>query len=415
MRLFLAAHAQSSLGTGAAYVALVIVAYERFESPWAIALVLLAEFLPGVALGPIFGAAADRWSRRRCAITADLVRAVAFMALPFVDGVAATVAVAAVAGAGNALYRPAVMAAMPGMVRREDLPVASAAFGALTDIGYTAGPALAALAMLVTGAESALFVNGLTFVASAAVLARISFGAVAAPAEGGRAPSLLSAAAEGLRLAAARTGVRILILAPASVVLFAGLFNIGELLLAERELGAGGSGYSILVAIFGASVALGSITGARGGTSRELIRRYLAGFLLVGLGMGAAAFAPNLPVAAIDFAVAGFGNGLILVNERIILQRTVPDAIMARVFSVKETIEAAALSVAFVAGGVVASALPTRTIFLVAGGGVLLVWLVTTLALRRAMRHDPFEDAPRPDEPEQAVAQPEPYSVTSIS
>src|SRR3954452_22717932 len=40
-RAFLAAHAQSSIGTGAAAVALVVLAYDRFHSPWAITLVLL--------------------------------------------------------------------------------------------------------------------------------------------------------------------------------------------------------------------------------------------------------------------------------------------------------------------------------------------------------------------------------------
>ena len=60
----LAAVAQSVLGTGAGYVALLLVAYDRWRSPWAISLILLAEFLPPMLLGPVAGAAADRWSRR---------------------------------------------------------------------------------------------------------------------------------------------------------------------------------------------------------------------------------------------------------------------------------------------------------------------------------------------------------------
>src|ERR687892_1663308 len=89
-RAFFVAHAQSSLGTGAGYVALLVLAYERFESPWAISLILLADFLPAMFLGPIFGAAADRWSRRWCAATADVARALAFVSLAFFDGVAIT-------------------------------------------------------------------------------------------------------------------------------------------------------------------------------------------------------------------------------------------------------------------------------------------------------------------------------------
>jgi MFS family permease len=56
---------QSELGTGAAYVALLLVAYERLHSGWAIALVLLADFLSGIVLAAPFGALADRLPRRR--------------------------------------------------------------------------------------------------------------------------------------------------------------------------------------------------------------------------------------------------------------------------------------------------------------------------------------------------------------
>jgi hypothetical protein len=56
-RWFFAVLAQSSLGTGAAHVALMLIAYERFRSPWAISLVLLADMVPVMLLGPILGAA----------------------------------------------------------------------------------------------------------------------------------------------------------------------------------------------------------------------------------------------------------------------------------------------------------------------------------------------------------------------
>src|SRR2546423_13508095 len=79
-RRFFAAYAQSSLGNGAGYVALVVLAYDRWHSPWAITLVLMADFIPAMLLGPLFGAVADRWSRRRIAVLSDLMRAIAFVA-----------------------------------------------------------------------------------------------------------------------------------------------------------------------------------------------------------------------------------------------------------------------------------------------------------------------------------------------
>ena len=52
LRRFFASFFQSQVGNGAAYVALLLVAYHRFHSGWAISLVLLGEFLPGIALRP---------------------------------------------------------------------------------------------------------------------------------------------------------------------------------------------------------------------------------------------------------------------------------------------------------------------------------------------------------------------------
>ena len=40
-------------------------------------------------------------------------------------------------------------------------------------------------------------------------------------------------------------------------------------------------------------------------------------------------------IAALAFALAGFGNGLLLVYERLLIQAIVPDRLMARVFGVQ--------------------------------------------------------------------------------
>jgi MFS family permease len=98
-RAFLLTYAQSSLGTGAATVALFVIAYDREPSPWAITAVLLAYDLPPGILGPFVGALVDRVSRRWCVIAADLIRVGAFAGLAAVDSIEATVAFAFLAGA----------------------------------------------------------------------------------------------------------------------------------------------------------------------------------------------------------------------------------------------------------------------------------------------------------------------------
>jgi len=90
-RRFFAAHAQSCLGSGLAYVALPLLAYDRFGSAWAVVAVLLPDLLPAVVLGPLIGAS--------------------LMARFGIDGVfyfmaAAVLLLALVAGVGSLMRQP---------------------------------------------------------------------------------------------------------------------------------------------------------------------------------------------------------------------------------------------------------------------------------------------------------------------
>src|SRR3954453_8505625 len=124
-RRFFAAHKQSSLGTGAAYGALLLLAHNRFHSPWAITLVLLADFLPAIALGPLLGPAVDRFGRRRCAVIADAARALAFAGIWLAPSFPLPVGLGQGGGGGTALFKPGVPAGLPNLVDDERLPAAT--------------------------------------------------------------------------------------------------------------------------------------------------------------------------------------------------------------------------------------------------------------------------------------------------
>src|SRR5437667_1124401 len=139
-RRFFLAHLQSSLGTGMGYVALVLLALERFHSPWAVALVLGADLVPLMALGALLGALADRLPRRACAVGADLVRAAAFLGIALCGDLAATLVLAAAAGAANGVFSAAVLSGLPDLTGERHAPAATSLYGALNTLGITAGP-----------------------------------------------------------------------------------------------------------------------------------------------------------------------------------------------------------------------------------------------------------------------------------
>lgn len=384
-RAYYAVLAQSALGNGAAYIALLVVAYDRYHSAWAISLILFADFVPAMLLGPVFGAAADRWSRRNCLIVSDAVRGAAFLGIAIVDSFAATFVLALLAGTGTGLFNPASLAAVPSLVKPERLSAATALYGAITDLGFIAGPALAALLLLFGGPEVILYANAATFALSAVVLSRLRFGA-APPVEDESAPrpGLLREARQGLGVIAHMVGIRAVIVASGAMLLFAGLFNVAELPYATGELDAGSAGFGALTAIYGLGFVAGSLSGSRGGETPVLKRRFLGGLALVGAGFIAAGIAPGFATAVPAFALAGIGNGLILVYERLLIQTTVDDSVMARTFGVRDGLSAWAFAAAFLAAGGLIEALGVRTVLVVAGLGGLLVWAISSIALRHA-------------------------------
>lgn len=382
-RRFFGAYGQSALGNGAGYVALVVLAYGAWHSPWAISLVLLADFLPAMLFGPLFGAAADRWSRRRLAIISDVARGVAFIGVALTGEIWAIVAFALVAGAGAGISTPAVLAALPSLVEEKRLPAATSLYGALTDAGRALGPAVAALGLMVVSAEAVAAFNGVTFLLSALVLATIPFGERPRRSAAAQATGLLREAREGISATARMTGIRVLIGASSGLLLFAAMLNVTELLVAE-DLGSGDTGYSVLVAAAGIGFVAGSLAGANGAPVAELKRRYLGGILVMALGIALFAIAPIFFLALLGLGLTGVGNGLLLTHERLIFQKVVPDRLLGRAFALADTAGCWAFAIAFACAGALLAQIGTEALLLGAAGGAGLIWLGAAFLLRGA-------------------------------
>lgn len=396
-RAFLLTYAQSSLGTGAAAVALFVLAYDRKPSPWAITAVLLAYDLPPGLLGPFVGALVDRVSRRWCVIAADLIRVGAFAGIAVVNSLEATVAFAFVAGAATALYRPAALAALPSLVPGERLPVVTSLYGSLTDVGRTAGPALAAVGFPLFGGEGIMLINAATFAISALVLSTLSFGEKLEGEEPADGRSFVREVREGLAVATSSALVRAVVIASSAVILFASMLNVAELPLA-RDLGASASGFALLLTAQGIGVVAGSLSGARRGGLREYKGRYTLGAAAVAAGLIAMSVLPWYAAVLVAFVAFGIGNGLVVVHERLIFQLSIPQRLMGRAFALLDALGAWAFVTAYLVAGATVSALGARGAVGIAAGGMAAVVLYSLVALRRAPDPAPAsaEAAPSP-------------------
>lgn len=389
-RRFFLAHAQSCLGSGVAAVALSLLAYDRFESAWAIAAVLVADLLPAIVLGPLLGALVDRIGWRTCAVVADVLRCVAFVVILLAGSLELMIVGALIAGIGNALFGPSALSGLPRLLRGERGRAAGLGlYSAIDDLGLTAGPALASVALAVVSPVALMGVNALTFAVSAVLLVGVRVDA-GAPVAARATTTLLADARAGVRELAGRPEIRTLLLASTGVVLCIGITNVGEVFLAREVLGVGGSGLALMVAAGGLGTVLGSLcTRFTSGRVWLWRRAYGIGLGVMAVDLLVCAFAGSIWLIVPALALGGFGNGLALVHDRMLLSRSAPETLHGRLFGLQKTCVSFAFAVSFLCSGALISGLGVQGAFFVMACGLALVMVTALPRLRAAWPSPP--------------------------
>jgi MFS family permease len=387
LRRLLLAEGQSALGDAAADVALLLIAYQRLHSPWALSAVLLADRLPRMVLAPLAGVLADRVSRRTCLITADLLRAGALLGLVLVHSFPATVVLAGVLGCGTALYRPVVEASLPVLASGRD-GAARAVTSRWTVIvfGELLGWTLAGIALLVWSPSGVLLFDAATFAVSISVLTRITSldrpteaSAEIRDALGGTRKMLL----DGARATRDIPGILVLFVTALSAILAGGLMNVGDPLLAKNVLHSGNAGFGALKAAIGLGLVLGTaLSGPRGRTVRVMRHSYFRALGFAAVGIAVMATSPNLPVAMLGCVILGAGNGLGMARHLQLIQLTVPESLIGRINGLLNAAEAGAFVVAFLLGSAAIVLLGVRETFALSAVGLLVAAFLGYLRMR---------------------------------
>lgn len=389
-RLLFLATAGSATGTYLAAIVLSVSIFDRTGSGRWLAVLLIADFLPIVVIGLTLGPLIDRLSRRRLMIAADLVRAAVFCALPFVDSPAAIIALAGITGIATGFFRPAVYAGLPNLVDDEDLTEANSLFASVENLAWMIGPVIGGAILAVQGANPAYWINAVTFVVSAALVARI-------PAKQLQSEESLSGGhwrdvRDGLKLVRTSRALITVLVVWNVVLLGNAAVNVPEVVFAKESLGAGNVGLGVLVGATGAGLTLGSFLAPVAMGSLGLRRAYPLGIALMSVGYGAASVAPSIWVAAACAAVATFGNGFALICNQLLVQRGAPDAMRGRALAVLFSTFYATLGVGMAAAGVLTDIVGGRSMWAIAAG-VYLCGSVVALTMTRRLQTDAVPEA----------------------
>jgi len=365
-RLFLA-HSVSRAGDAFNTVALVVLVFELTDSGIGVAGAVAFEVLPVLLFGPVAGLAADRLSRRKLMVGADLGRAILATVLVMSNGsVGIAFAVAFGLSAGTVVFNPAASSLVPEVVGDNEVVTANSALWTAAVVAQVVLAPTAGVLIAAFGVEVAFAVNAATFVVSALTLAGL---------RAGRSPADVvvrgwSGVMSGL--GAVRADPLLVRLAIVQVLASASAGATGGLLvvLAERWIGVGPGGFGILLAAIGVGAILGP----------TLLRRF------VRVGDRRWLFGPFAARGAVDLTLAAVGNPLVAGSALVVygmststgmvayqstLQTIVPREARGRAFAFYDVLWNAARLLSLAAGGVMAELADVRLVY-VAGGLLLL-------------------------------------------
>jgi hypothetical protein len=372
----------------AVWIAMLVYAYGRGGATTA-GLVAVAQLVPAALVAPVAARLGDSRPPGRVLLGGYVAQAAAMGATGalIVGGAPSLLAYAGAALAASAvtLTRPAQAALLPALARTPDeLTAANVVSGWVESASVLGAPAA-------TGVLLAVSSPGTVFLVMAALA--VVAAAVVAPVEGpAGAGAVEDAAAVPLRAALAVPTVRLLLAVLALEFLVVGALDVLYVVLAEAQLGHGGSWAGYLNASFGAGGVAGVVATVSLVGRRRLAPALLAAAAAWAAAFGALAAVPGAAAAFVLLAAAGAARTVVDVAGRTLLQRTAPAPLVARLFGVVEGVAMAALA----AGSLLVPALVAlggaRTAS--AGLGVLLV-CAAFAAARGLVAIDAAADVPQ--------------------
>jgi MFS family permease len=317
------------------FVALGIFAYDAGGTA-AVGIAGLVRLLPAALVAPFAASFGDRFRRERFLAVIALVGAAALAgsAVAFFAGenVPAIFGLSAVVGLTATLVRPALQALLPSLARTpQELIGSNGATSTIESLGTLIGPLLAGVIVSVSDA-GVVFAVG----AGAMLAASILFGLVHVEgrlrvASSDRTESTRDLLVAGIDFLARSPGPRMVVGLIASQAFVRGCLNVLIVVAAFEVLDADAGAVGYMTAAIGVGGLLGALGAFTLGGRRLAV---VFGVALVFWGVPIALMAPStfLATALLLLAVVGAANSIEDVASFTLLQRIVPDDVLARAF-----------------------------------------------------------------------------------
>ncbi|WP_098958081.1 MFS transporter [Pseudonocardia sp. N23] len=311
------------VGTGLATVALGLLAYDLAGESAGVVLgtALAVKMIAYVTVSPVVGAWADRVPRRVVMVSADVVRALVVLALPFVSQVWQVYALIAVLQSASAAFTPTFQSVLPDILPDEsDYTRALSASQFASAAETILSPLLAAAALTVLTFHDLFVGTAIGFAASALLVVTTAVPAARRSSRDRFRDRLSSGVRAFGAVPALRAVVAFdLVIAATGAITLVSTVNVVRDLLAGTE-----ADVALLLAVSGAGTATAAVATPR--LLRVLHERtvMLVGSVVALVAVGGAvvlAAGASWPLACAVWAGIGLGNGLTLMPVGRVLRR----------------------------------------------------------------------------------------------
>jgi CRP-like cAMP-binding protein/sugar phosphate permease len=333
-RLLWSAQLVSTIGTALTDLAAGILVFRETQSVAAVGLMFVATAVPTLIVGLIAGVFVDRYDRRKIMVIADLLRAAIVVSIPFlihVNIVLLYVAVALVSTISQ-FFNPANDAVLPEVASDEELAAANSwimisSFGS-TSIGF----ALSGLLATAFSIEWAFYLDGLTFLFSAALIVLIKVGRIETQ-EDTSVGVVVANLKEGVATLFGTPILRNLLFTGMPVYFSFGLWNVLLLPFALDALHATEFEYGLQEGFTSVGFVVGSLMMAKWADRFREGSWIVVATIAMGLTGVFYGLSTSIVVAILLVTLSGFFNAPSSISRRVLLQRATPRELRGRVFS----------------------------------------------------------------------------------
>ncbi|HET9996847.1 MAG TPA: MFS transporter [Nocardioides sp.] len=380
------------LSFGAAYtaewaftVAISLVAYADGGAV-AVGLVGLLRLVPAALLAPAVSTYADRLPREKVLFASSAVRGLAtVLTAPILIAGGPTWVVyglAIVSTIAFTPYRASHSALMPLLCRApEELTSINVVRGLLDSFSVVVGPFVAAVLVSTSGVASVFVFAGVCGILSAVLVLGLTYERVPVPVSNRR---ILAEIREGVRAVSENDGVWVVFFFVVLQTVIRGAFTVFVVVVAIDLLGRGESEVGVLQG----AVGIGALIGSAGCTllvgSRAMTRWLAVAVVLWGVPLAVIGVVPEYAVALAAAAVIGVGNAMVDVTAFTLVARMVPDAVLARVFGLLESLGALGVGLGSLVAPLLVVTIGARAALVTVGllapvACVLLWWRATSV------------------------------------